>query len=369
MTEKRDYYEVLGVGRNATGEEIKKAYRKLAKQHHPDVNEEKESAEEKFKEASEAYAVLSDENKRSQYDTFGHAAFSQNGGGGFGFEDFMGGFGDIFDSLFGGARAPRQRNGSVRGTNLRMELSITFEESAFGTIKEIQLNKEITCEDCGGSGAKQGTQATPCATCGGTGQLRQQRATAFGNFVNVVDCPDCGGLGTVIKNPCATCGGRGSIKKTKKHKIDIPAGIDNAQIITLRGEGGAGQRGGPPGDLQIYIYVEPHAFFSREGYDLFLEMPVSFVDAALGAELVVPTLDGKAKYKMSAGTQTDTVFRLKDKGIQHLNSARKGGLYVKIVVEVPKKMTEKQKTILREFEKASEEKRHSFFDKVKGRVS
>ncbi|MGI5849639.1 MAG: molecular chaperone DnaJ [Christensenellales bacterium] len=366
MAEKRDYYEVLGVGRDASGDEIKKAYRKLAKQYHPDVNEEKEAAAEKFKEASEAYAVLSDENKRRQYDSFGHAAFDANAAGaGFGFEDFMGGFGDIFDSFFGGSRTTRQRSGFVRGTDLRMELNISFEEAAFGITKEVQLNKETVCEMCSGTGAKKGKQATKCATCGGTGQLRQQRSTAFGNFVNIIDCPDCGGIGTVIKDPCPECGGRGSIKKQQKLKINIPAGIDNAQIITLRGEGGAGFRGGPSGDLQIYIYVEPHKYFTREGYDLFIDMPVSFVDAALGAELTVPTLEGKVKYKISEGTQPGTVFRLRDKGIQHLNSSRKGSLYVKISVEVPKKLSEKQKSLLREFGKANKNK-GSFFDKVKG---
>lgn len=370
MAEKRDYYEVLGVAKGASADDIKKAYRKLAKQYHPDVNENKEESAEKFKEASEAYSVLSDENKRQKYDTFGHAAFDPSAGGtGFGgFEDFMsgfGGFGDIFDSFFGGGRSTRQRSGPVRGSDLRMEMTISFEEAAFGTSKEVQLNKDITCEACGGTGAKPGTEPRRCEACGGTGQIRQQRSTAFGSFINVVDCPDCGGKGTIIKDPCPECGGRGILRKPKKLKISIPAGIDNAQIITLRGEGGAGQRGGPAGDLQIYIYVEPHKFFTREGYDLYLEMPVSFVDAALGADLVVPTMEGKAKYRLSEGTQTGTVFRLKDKGIQHLHSTRKGSLYVKVIVEVPKKLNEKQKTLLREFDKSTKDKK-SFFERVMG---
>jgi molecular chaperone DnaJ len=371
LAEKRDYYEVLGVNKGASTDDIKKAYRKLAKQYHPDVNENKEESSERFKEACEAYSVLIDENKRKQYDMFGHAAFDHTAGGtGFGgFEDFMGGFGDIFDSFFGGGfgggRTARHRNGPVRGSDLRVEMSITFEEAAFGIEKEIKLNKDVICETCGGTGAKTGTEPKMCSTCGGTGQIRQQRSTAFGNFINVIDCPDCGGKGTIIKDPCSECGGRGIQKKLKKLKVNIPAGIDDSQIITIRGEGAAGQRGGPAGDLQIYVYVEPHKFFTREGYDLYLELPVSFTDAALGAELVVPTLEGKAKYKISEGTQTGTVFRLKDKGIQYLNSTKRGNLYVTLKVEVPKKLTEKQKTLLKEFDKSVKEKK-SFFERVMG---
>ncbi len=370
MADKRDYYEVLGVGKNATGDEIKKAYRKLAKQYHPDVNVNKEEASEKFKEASEAYGVLSDEQKRRQYDTFGHAAFDQTAGargGGFGgFDDFMGGFGDIFDSIFGGGGGrTARRTGPVRGSDLRMELRITFEEAAFGVSKEVRLNKDEACAACGGTGAKKGTSPKTCGSCGGSGQIRQQRNTAFGSFVNVVDCPDCGGRGSIIKDPCPDCGGRGILNKLKTINVDIPAGIDNGQIMTLRGEGAAGQRGGQPGDLQIYVYVQPHKFFAREGYDLYIDIPVSFVDAALGAEIVVPTLDGKAKLKMGEGTQTGTVFRLKDKGVTHLHSTRKGSLFVKVNIEVPKKLNEKQKTLLREFAKLSH-KEKSFFERVKG---
>ena len=363
---------MLGVSRDASADEIKKAYRKLAKQHHPDMHKDdnKDASAEKFKEASEAYAVLSDEKKRSQYDQFGHAAFDQNGGGFGGFDDFMGGFGgfgDIFDSFFGGGRSARPRTGPMRGSDLRMEMTITFEEAAFGAEKEVRLNKDVTCETCGGTGAKKGTQAQTCGTCGGTGQIRQQRSTAFGTFVNVVDCPECGGKGTIIKDPCSVCHGRGIHKQQKTLKVNVPAGIDNAQIITLRGEGGTGQRGGPPGDLQIYIYVKPHEHFKREGYDLYLEMPISFADAALGAELHVPTLDGKAKYKMPEGTQTGTVFRLKDKGIQHLRTSRKGSLYVVVKIETPKKLNEKQKTLLKEFDDAVKSRKKSFFEKVKGK--
>ncbi len=368
MAGKRDYYEVLGVGRDAGSEEIKKAYRKLAKQYHPDVNEQKEDAAEKFKEASEAYSVLSDPQKRQQYDNFGHAAFdggTRGGFGGFGFDDIMGGFGDIFDSFFGGGRASR-RNGPVRGADLRMELKISFEDAAFGIKKEVKLNKDTQCDSCKGTGAKAGTTPKTCSACGGTGQIRQQRNTAFGSFVNVVDCPDCGGNGKINKDPCPECNGRGIINKQKTISISVPAGIDNGQIITIRGEGSAGQRGGPPGDLLIYITVSPHKYFKREGYDLVIEMPVSFVDAALGAELTVPTLEGKVKYKIGEGTQPGTVFRLKDKGIQHLNSSKKGSLYVQVKVEVPKKLSEKQKTLLREFDKL-DKKELNFFERVLGR--
>jgi molecular chaperone DnaJ len=362
---KQDYYEVLGVSRDASADDIRKAYRRLAKQHHPDANtDNKDTAAEKFKEVSEAYSVLSDDQKRRQYDTFGHAAFENGGGGGGfgGFGDFMGGFGDIFDTFFGGGASSRSRTGPVRGADLRMEMRITFEEAAFGVEREISLNKDVRCDTCGGTGAKPGTSPRTCATCGGTGQMRQQRNTAFGSFMNVVDCPDCGGRGTIIKETCPDCGGRGIIKQQRKIKANIPAGIDNGQILNMRGEGAAGQRGGMPGDLQIYISVQPHKFFTREGYDLHLEMPVTIVDAALGAELVIPTLEGNVKYKMGDGTQTGTVFRLKDKGIQHLNSSRKGSLFVRIRVDTPQKLNEKQKELLRQFEKLSGKKEKGFFE-------
>jgi len=364
LASKRDYYEVLGVDRQAGSEDIKKAYRKLAKKYHPDVNQKKEEAAEKFKEASEAYSVLSDSQKRQQYDNFGHAAF-ENGGGFGGFDDFMGGFGDIFESFFGGGRSSR-RSGPVHGADLRMELKITFEEAAFGVKKEVRLNKEQTCDACAGSGTREGSEPKTCSACGGAGQIRQQRNTAFGSFVNVVDCPDCGGRGQIIKDPCHECKGRGVSVKPKTLSVNIPAGIDNRQVITIRGEGGAGQRGGQPGDLQIYITVMPHKYFVREGYDLIIEMPVTFVDAALGAELTVPTLEGKAKYKMAEGTQTGTVFRLKDKGITQLHSNKKGSLYVRVKVEVPNKLSEKQKTLLREFDKLGK-KEKSFFERVMGK--
>ena len=370
MATKRDYYEVLGVKKDASSEEIKKAYRKLAKQYHPDANKDDKGSPEKFHEVSEAYEILGNEKKRSQYDQFGHAAFDQNGSGfggfnGFnGFGDFAGGFGDIFESFFGGGTS-RRRNGPTRGSDLRVELSITFEEAAFGTQKEISINRSVKCAECSGTGAKKGTQPETCKTCGGSGQIRQQTQSIFGNIINVVDCLQCGGKGTVIKEPCSECGGRGRKKENKKIKIDVPAGIDNNQILTMRGEGSAGQNGGPSGDLQIYIKVKQHEHFKRDGYDLYLEMPVSFAQAALGDELIIPTLDGRAKYKMGSGTQTGTVFRLKDKGVQHLHSNRKGSLYVKVKVETPKKLSDKQKKLIKEFEELTKDKK-SFFERVKG---
>lgn len=374
MADKKDYYDVLGVKKDATGEEIKKAYRKLAKQHHPDVKSGDNASADKFHEVSEAYEVLGDDKKRSKYDQFGHAAFDPaagaggggGGAGGFnGFGDFSGGFGDIFDSFFGGGTSQR-RNGPVRGTDLRMELRITFKEAAFGVTKEVRLNKDATCEMCGGSGAKKGTQPKTCTHCGGSGQIRQQSQSIFGNFVNVVDCPSCGGRGVIITEPCLGCNGRGIKRQQKTMKVKVPAGIDSGQIITLRGEGSAGVRGGPAGDLQIHIRFPAHKFFKRDGYDLHLEMPVTFMEVALGAELMIPTLDGKAKYKMSAGTRTGTVFRLKDKGIQNLRSSRKGSLYVKVTVQVPKKLNDKQKELIKEFESLNKPQK-SFLNLVKGK--
>lgn len=364
MAVKRDYYEVLGIDRGASSDEIKRAYRKLAKQYHPDVYNggDKETAAEKFKEVSEAYEVLSDEHKRRQYDTFGHAAFdgSQAGNGFAGFD--MGfGFGDIFETFFGGGRSSSRRYGPVRGSDLRMELRITFEEAAFGVTREVHLNKDVTCESCGGSGAKKGTQPVTCSACGGTGQIRQHHSSIFGSIVNVSDCPNCGGRGTIIKEPCESCGGRGIQNKPRTIKITIPAGIDDGQVITVRGEGAAGERGGEPGDLLIYIGVAPHKYFKRDGYDIYLDMKVSFVEAALGAEIPVPTLEGSAKLKIGQGTQPGTVFRLKDKGITHLRSTRKGSLYVRVDIEVPEKLTEKQKSLLREFDKAGKKRERDRF--------
>jgi len=368
---KRDYYEVLGVSKSATAEDIKKAYRRLAKQYHPDTNKEDAQAEQKFKEVNEAYQVLGDEEKRRKYDSFGHAAFDGTGGMGQGFggfEDIMGGFGDIFDSFFGGGfgrQGRRANTGPQRGSDLRYDLSIAFEEAVFGCKKEVELVKEEKCPECEGSGAQKGTDKKTCATCGGTGQVRSQRSTAFGNFVNVTTCSVCGGEGFIIEKPCQKCKGKGSISRLKKISVNIPAGIDDGQALTLSGEGEIGKRGGSPGDLYIYISVKSHPYLQRDGYDLYLDMPVSFTLAAVGGDMEVPTLEGRVKYKIPEGTQTGTVFRLKEKGVRHLRSARKGDLFVKVTVEVPKKLNDRQKELLRQFDSIASAKEKSFFEKVK----
>lgn len=371
MATKRDYYEVLGVSKNATANDIKKAYRNLAKQYHPDTNKEDAQAEQKFKEINEAYQILNDEEKRRQYDSFGHAAFDGTGGfqGGYGgFEDMMGGFGDVFDSLFGGAfgrSSRRAYNGPQQGADLRYDMSITFEEAVFGCKKEIEILKEEKCYECEGTGAQKGTHKKTCDICGGSGQVRQQRSTAFGNFVNVTTCTACGGEGVIIEKPCSKCKGKGTVNRLKKLSVTIPAGIDDSQAMTLSGEGAPGKKGGEPGDLYIYISVKPHKYLHRDGFDLYLDMPVSFTVAAMGGDLEVPTLEGRVKYKIPEGTQTGTVFRLREKGVKHLRSTRKGDMFVKVTVEVPKKLTDKQKDLLEQFEKINMQKEKSFFERVK----
>ncbi len=372
MASKKDYYEVLGVNKSASDADIKSAYRKMAKKYHPDLNSGDEEAAQQFKEVNEAYQVLGDEKKRAQYDQFGHAAFdaASGGGGGAGFggfEDFMsgmGGFGDIFDSFFGGS-SRRNPNGPVRGADLRYRMDISFEEAAFGITRDVQVRRHENCSSCGGSGAAKGTHKHTCTTCGGTGQVRQQRQSAFGNFVNVVPCHECGGTGEIIDTPCETCHGQGKVVKTRTISVKVPAGIDNNQVITLRGEGEAGERGGRSGDLQIVIHVKAHPHFKRDGYNLYLEMPISFADAALGRELLVPTLDGKVKYRIPDGTQSGTTFRLKKKGIKHINTDMYGDLYVRINVVTPKRLSEKQKALLKEFEEMDKSKGKSFFEQVK----
>lgn len=368
---KRDYYEVLGVDRNATEEEIKRAYRRLARKYHPDVNKDPD-AEEKFKEINEAYSVLSDPKTRAQYDQFGHEGPTGQGFEGFEFSGF-GGFDDIFDMFFGGGfggRSTSRRRGPVRGADKRYDLTISFEEAAFGTKKEIEITRNENCDECGGTGAARGTQPETCPQCNGTGEISYTQNTAFGRFVNVQTCNRCGGEGTIISKPCKRCNGRKKVRKIKKISINIPAGIDNGQAITLRGQGEPGERGGPPGDLYVYITVKPHSLFVRKGYDLHCDVPITFVQAALGDEIEVPTLEGKVKYKIPEGTQTGTVFRLRNQGIQKLRSTSRGDLYVRVNIDVPKKLTEKQKQILRQFEaetdgKEYHEQKKSFLDKMK----
>jgi molecular chaperone DnaJ len=372
---KKDYYEVLEVGRGASDAEIKKAYRKLAKQYHPDVNPGDKAAEAKFKEINEAYEVLSDPQKRSRYDQFGHAGVDPNsfGGAGAGFGDFdFGGIGDIFESFFGGGgfgRSSRSRSGPQKGADLKYSVEISFEEAAFGVEKEITINRHENCGTCGGSGAKPGTSPTTCKHCSGTGQVQFKQSTPFGQFINVKTCDICRGEGKIITDPCPACSGRGKVRKTIRKKLDIPAGIDDGQTISIRGEGDPGSRGGPAGDLFVTVAVRPHPIFKRQGNDVICEIPITFVQAALGAELEVPTLDGKEKYTMPEGTQTGTIFRLKNKGIPYLRGSGRGDQYVKVEIDVPKKLNDKQKELLRQFADISGddvyEQRKGFFDKMK----
>lgn len=375
MADKRDFYEVLGVSKGASDDEIKKAYRKLAKKYHPDVNKDNAEAAEKFKEAGEAYAVLSDAEKRSRYDQFGHAGVdpSYGGGGAGGFSGF-GGFedidlGDIFGSFFGGGRSQRQQNAPRKGENIRKTVMLSFEEAAFGCDKEITIERMENCTECGGSGAAKGTTAETCMHCHGTGQVQSTQRTPLGLFSTTTACPSCGGKGKIIKNPCKKCGGTGKERRGRTLSIHIPAGIDDGQSVSLRGQGGAGTNGGPSGDIIVTIGIRPHPLFTRNGYDVICEMPVSFAQAALGDKLIVPTIDGKVEYTMPEGTQPGTVFRMKGKGIQMIGGRGRGDQYVKVTLEVPKNLTDKQKELLRQLESSdtdtNHEKRKSFRDKLK----
>ena len=374
MADKRDFYEVLGVSRSATDDEIKKAYRKLAKKYHPDLNPDDNSAEQKFKEVSEAYEILSDKEKRSRYDQFGHAGVDPNfgaGGGAGGFGGF-GGFdmGDIFGDIFGGGFGgfggrSSARRGPQRGSDLNTDVSISFEEAVFGCEKEINLYRIETCPDCSGSGAKPGTEVTTCSVCGGRGQVTTTQRTILGNMQTVTTCSACGGKGKVAKEPCSKCAGKGRVKKSRKIKVKIPAGIDNGQTISLSGQGNAGELGAPSGDLYVSVYVKPSQMFERSGFDVSYKMDISFAEAALGATLEVPTLDGKVKYEIPEGTQPGTVFRFKGKGVPYLKRSGRGDQYVVVNVVVPKKLSNKQKELLKEFAGMTngKEKSKGFFDK------
>lgn len=369
---KRDYYEVLGVARTASDDEIKKAFRKLARKYHPDVNRDNPKAEEKFKEVNEAYEVLSSAERRAQYDQFGHAAFdgSQGGGaGGFGFGGAGGGFSDIFDMFFGQSGFGGRQSGPEKGSDLRYDLEITFEQAAFGLETEVQIPRTENCGTCHGTGAAPGTHPETCPQCKGSGQVQYAQNTPFGRMVNVKACDRCHGEGKIVHTPCKECGGRGKIRAKRKIKIKIPAGVDNGSRLRVAHEGEAGLRGGPPGDLYVYIFVKAHKLFTREGTEVICEVPVSFVQAALGDEIEVPTLDGKVKMKIPEGIQSGTILRLKDKGIPYLRGQGRGDQHVKIKVLTPQKLTERQRAILSEFASLSGEnvnpEQKTFFKKVK----
>ena len=366
--QKRDYYEVLGVDKNADDAALKKAYRALAKKYHPDMNPGDKEAEKKFKEASEAYAVLSDPEKRRQYDQFGHAAFDggAGGAGGFGGFDFNGAdfgdiFGDIFGDLFGGRRGSAgARSGPMKGANLRTSVRITFEEAVFGTEKEIELTVKEECKTCHGTGAKPGTSPETCPKCGGKGQVVFTQQSFFGTGRNVQACPDCGGTGKILKEKCTDCHGSGFVPMKKRFAVTIPAGIDNGQCKRLAGQGEPGINGGPRGDVLVEVIVGQHPIFQRQDTNIYSTVPVSFAVAALGGEVVIDTVDGKVIYDVKAGTQTDTRVRLKGKGVPSLrNKDLRGDHYVTLVVQTPEHLSAEAKELLRKFDEATEDSLHA----------
>ncbi len=348
---KKDYYDVLGVSKDASQEEIKKAYRTLARKYHPDMNQGKKDAETRFKEVKDAYDVLGDPQKRENFDHFGHAeeqgGFGQGFGGG-GAQGF-GGFEDIFDAFFGGGGTGR-RGGPQRGADLRYDMEITLEEAAFGKESKVRIPRTEKCPACKGSGAKEGTRPETCATCEGTGQEQVIKNTSFGRFINVQTCQRCRGEGKIIKEPCRECSGQGQVHRERKIDINIPAGVDTGSKLRVNGEGEAGKKGGPPGDLYIIIHVKPHKHFKRQGDDIVLEHSISFTQAVIGAEISIPTIDGKkAKLRIPEGTQPGTFFRLRGKGIPRLRGIGRGDQHVKVTVKVPQKLSVKQKEALKEF--------------------
>lgn len=376
MADKRDFYEVMGVPKNASEDEIKKAYRKLAKKYHPDLNPGDKEAEAKFKEVNEAYEVLSDRDKRARYDQFGHAGVDPNygagaagGGSPFGQDIDLG---DIFSSFFGGGFGGGRRqnpNAPRRGADTEAVLTISFEEAAKGCTKKVTYQNIDTCKECGGSGAQKGTSPKTCPTCNGTGQVHINQRTPFGVMQTSRTCDRCSGSGRIIDNPCRACSGNGRVRTSKTVEVTIPAGINDDQVLNVPRHGNAGINGGPAGDLHVYISVRPHTIFERRGDDIWCEMPLTFTQAALGAEVTVPTLDGKVAYPVHEGTQPGDVFKLKGKGVPHLNGRGRGDQFVRVTIEVPKNLSAHQKEILREFDQQAEEKnyqkRKGFFDKIK----
>ena len=375
---KRDYYEVLGVQKGASEEEIKKAYKKMARKYHPDLNPGDKDAEEKFKEVNEAYEVLSDSEKKARYDQFGFAGVDPNfgaggggygGGAGFDFGDLGDIFGSFFGGGFGGGQTRRNPNAPQRGESIRMNLTISFEEAAFGCEKELTVDRYESCETCHGSGAAPGTSPETCPDCGGSGVVQTRRQTPMGVFASTSPCARCGGRGKIIKTPCPDCRGSGLVRRQRKIQASVPAGIDNGQTISIRGQGHTGKNGGPAGDLLVTITVRPHELFRREGTSVLCEAPITFPQAVLGAELEIPTIDGKVKYDIPEGTQSGTTFRLKGKGIPALNGRGRGDQYVTVYIETPRNLNREQKEALKKFAEAvgenNYEERKSFFRKFK----
>jgi molecular chaperone DnaJ len=380
MAEKRDFYEVLGLNKSAGEDEIKKAYRKLAKQYHPDLNPDNKEAEAKFKEIGEAYEILSDPQKKGRYDQYGHAGVDPSygagaggfGGGGFGFEDI----GDIFESFFGGgfggATRARTPTAPIKGSDLRVTIALDFMEAVKGCKKTVGINHLENCKDCGGSGAQKGTAPETCPECKGTGQVRVSQRTPFGVVQTAKACAKCGGKGKIIKEPCKTCGGKGRVRVTRTVEVNVPAGIYDGQSFILRGEGDQGMNGGPAGDCAVTAVVRTDPLFERDGFDIWCEIPLTYAQATLGDEITVPTVDGKVSYTVPEGTQPGTVFRLRNKGVPYVNGRGRGEQYVRMVLEVPKNLNLKQKDALKGFEsmmsEKNYEKRKSFFDKIKSAI-
>ncbi len=360
MADKRDYYEVLGIPKGASEDEIKKAYRAMAKKYHPDLNPNDKEAEAKFKEVGEAYEVLSDPDKKARYDQYGHAGVDPNFGAGGGFGGFGGGFdvGDIFSSFFGGGFGgfggfggqSRNPNAPQRGSDIQSNITISFDEAAKGCKKAVDVQRIEVCSECSGSGAARGTATQTCPDCNGRGQVTKQQRTMLGVMQVQQPCPRCGGKGTIIPTPCAKCRGTGRVRTSAKVEVNIPAGIDDRQAINIRGQGNKGMNGGPAGDLRVGVNVRSHPYFTRDGFNVWHEINVSYAQAALGSEVIVPTIDGDVRYTIPAGTQPGTVFKLRDRGIPVLNGRGRGDQLVKVNVDVPKKLTERQKELLRAFD-------------------
>lgn len=383
LADKKDYYEVLGVQKNATDDDLKKAYRKVAKKYHPDLNPDNKDAESKFKEVNEAYEVLSDKDKRTRYDQFGHAGVDPSygagggayGAGGFPFDDI----GDIFESFFGGgfggfggSARTRNPNAPIKGADVNITLPLSFLEAALGCKKEITVPHLQTCNSCGGSGAEKGTTADTCPDCNGSGQVTVSQRSPFGVIQQRKTCTRCSGKGKVINSPCNDCRGAGRIRNTKKLEVSVPAGIDDNQTFVLRNQGDMGVNGGPAGDVNITVSVRPDAIFERDGFDVWCDIPVTYAQAVLGDEITVPSIDGKVKYTVPEGTQPGAVFRLRNKGVPYVNGKGRGDQYVRINIEVPKNLTAKQKDLIKEFEASASdknyEKRKGFFDKIKDKI-